>query len=341
MTQLYSFQVARVLHLIYRLVVQPNATRAQTFASSFMGSGGIETLLVLLQREVKAGDHNIPETSTKEDESLSVQRSEPEGSQDEGSMKERDQISQKDFESLFLDGGCSLVAASPSVKMERMSSVSEIAFMKNLGGISIPISADNARNNVYNVDKNDGIVVGVIGLLAALVAHGHLKIGLRESSEMTSSLFGVALSDSGGSMFDDKVSLLFYALQKAFQAAPNRLMTSNAYTALLGASINASSTEDRLSFYDSGHRFEHLQLLVVLLRLLPYASRSFQSRALQDLLFLACSHPENRSSLTKMEEWPEWILEVLIHNYEVTLSIFNFSLCLCFFPLSSLMFHCI
>ncbi|KAG4132604.1 hypothetical protein ERO13_D08G042866v2 [Gossypium hirsutum] len=252
-----------------------NATRAQTFASSFMGSGGIETLLVLLQREVKAGDHNIPETSNKEDESLSVQRSEPEGSQDEGSTKERDQISQKDFESLFLDGGSS-----------HDVSVSEIAFMTNLGGISISISADNARNN---------------------------------SSEMTSSLFGVALSDSGA---------------KAFQAAPNRLMTSNAYTALWGfrcgifqpaevkissmlwnyASflwhlINASSTEDRLSFYDSGHRFEHLQLLVVLLRLLPYASRSFQAGHY--------SHPENRSSLTKMEEWPEWILEVLIHNYEM------------------------
>lgn len=48
----------------------------------------------------------------------------------------------------------------------------------------------------------------------------------------------------------------------------------------------------------------------------------------QDLLFLACSHPENRISLTKMEEWPEWILEVLISNYEA-LS-FNFSLK--FFP---------
>lgn len=35
---------------------------------------------------------------------------------------------------------------------------------------------------------------------------------------------------------------------------------------------------------------------------------------------MACSHPENRSSLTKMEEWPEWILEVLISNYEVMLS---------------------
>lgn len=37
----------------------------------------------------------------------------------------------------------------------------------------------------------------------------------------------------------------------------------------------------------------------------------------QDLLFLACSHPENRSSLINMEEWPEWILEIHISNYEV------------------------
>ncbi|KAL0464683.1 UNVERIFIED_CONTAM: BEACH domain-containing protein C2, partial [Sesamum latifolium] len=36
----------------------------------------------------------------------------------------------------------------------------------------------------------------------------------------------------------------------------------------------------------------------------------------QDLLILACSHPENRSSLTRMDEWPEWILEILISNHE-------------------------
>ncbi|XVF33458.1 hypothetical protein REPUB_Repub17cG0170100 [Reevesia pubescens] len=320
-------QVARVLHLIYRLVVQPNTTRAQTFAEVFMCSGGTETLLVLLQQEAKAGDHHGPETSTEVDESLSVQRSEsevdsgcsvPEGSQGEGSPNERDQISKKiDFDSQPLDGVSGFVAISPSVKMEKMSSVSENSFMKNLGGIILSISADNARNNVYNVDKNDGIVVGIIGLLGALVSYGHLKFGSRVSSEMTSSLFGGGLNDAGGSMYEDKVSLLLFALQKAFQAAPNRLMTSNMYTALLGASINASPTEDGLNFYDSGHHFEHLQLLLVLLRSLPYASRAFQSRALQDLLFLACSHPENRSILTKMEEWPEWILEVLISNYEM------------------------
>ncbi|KAH0980410.1 hypothetical protein GBA52_007587 [Prunus armeniaca] len=70
-------QVARVLHLIYRLVVQPNASRAQTFAEAFIDCGGIETLLVLLQREAKAGDYSIPESMTKNDEILSVQGPEP------------------------------------------------------------------------------------------------------------------------------------------------------------------------------------------------------------------------------------------------------------------------
>lgn len=322
-------QVARVLHLIYRLIVQPNTYRAQMFAEAFIACGGIETLLVLLQREARAGDCSIPETVTESDESLSVQRLEvdygsgvPERSGDDRvSMEEKEGVShEKDLDSHQLGGGMSPVAFSPGVKIERMTSVSENPLIKNLGGISLSISADNARNNVYNIDKSDGIVVGIIGLLGALVASGHLKVGSGVSSDMTSNLFGSGLPDGGGTMFEDKVSLLLYALQKAFQAAPNRLMTGNVYTALLGASINASSTDDGLNFYDSGHRFEHSQLLLVLLRSLPYASRSLQYRALQDLLFFACSHPENRNSLTKMEEWPEWILEILISNCEMDAS---------------------
>lgn len=41
----------------------------------------------------------------------------------------------------------------------------------------------------------------------------------------------------------------------------------------------------------------------------------------QDLLILACGHPENRSSLIRMDEWPEWILEILISNHEVASSL--------------------
>lgn len=47
---------------------------------------------------------------------------------------------------------------------------------------------------------------------------------------------------------------------------------------------------------------------------------SIISIGFQDLLILACSHPENRSILTQMEEWPEWILDILISNHEVTVS---------------------
>jgi hypothetical protein len=40
----------------------------------------------------------------------------------------------------------------------------------------------------------------------------------------------------------------------------------------------------------------------------------------QDLLFLACSHLDNRSTMTSIAEWPEWILEVLISNHEVSVT---------------------
>ncbi|KAJ6722799.1 BEIGE/BEACH-RELATED [Salix koriyanagi] len=318
-------QVARVLNLINRLLVQPNTARAHMFAESFITCGGIEILLVLLQREAKAGDHSIHELEAKSEDSMPIQETELDigngiSEKSQNDKQERDWTSQdKDYESEFLDsgGGGSPVTSSPGMKIQRMSNVSENPSIKNLGGINLSISADNARNNVYNVDKSDGIVVAIIGLIGALVTSGHFNFGSHAPSDTASNFFGGGLHYGSGTMFDDKVSLLLFALQKAFQAAPNRLMTTTVYTALLAASINASSTEEGLNFYDSGHRFEHSQLLLVLLRSLPYASRALQSQALQDLLFLACSHPENRRSLTKMEEWPEWLLEILISNYEM------------------------
>ncbi|XP_010277463.1 PREDICTED: BEACH domain-containing protein C2 isoform X2 [Nelumbo nucifera] len=325
-------QVARVLHLIYRLVVQPNTSRAHTFAESFISCGGIETLLVLLQREAKSGDCRSEDSNKEDDKSISSQGSElradrvEEKSQD-GNLEpigEKEKASdEKSSESQSYDSEGSNTAVSMGTNIARMPSMSERQLMKNLGGISFSISAESARNNVYNVDNGDGVVVGIISLLGVLVASGHLKFVSHAPTNMTSSFLGNGLHDGGGTMFDDKVSLLLFALQKAFQAAPKRLMTNNAYLALLGASINASSTDDGLNLYASGHHFEHLQLLLVLLHSLPYGSGAFQIRAIRDILFLACSHPENRSCLTNMEEWPEWILEVLISNYEIGSSKFS------------------
>ncbi|WCJ22828.1 BEACH domain-containing protein C2 [Euphorbia peplus] len=313
-------QVARVLHLIYRLVVQPNTAKSHAFAEAFITCGGLETLLVLLQREAKAGDQNFPESVTKSDDGLHVEESEQDAGSALPEKHQNDEVKdctllEKDGEAEPFDSGGSPVSSS-SMRIERFSSVSESNSNRNVGGISLSISAHNARNNVYNVDKSDGIVVAIIEIIGALVTSGHLKFGSSIPSDTTSNFMGGGFQEGGGSMFDDKVSLLLYALQKAFQAAPNKLLTTNVYTALLAASINASSAEDGLNFYDSGHRFEHSQLLMVLLRSLPYASRALQSQALQDLLFLACSHQENRKNLTNMEEWPEWILELLISNYE-------------------------
>lgn len=217
------------------------------FAEAFLTCGGVETLLVLLQREAKAGDCNLLDSITKIDKTLSDQGPEPDGGSrdvrncqddEEIHLQEKDLSSnEKVGESQLSNSDSSSVVVSPNMKIERMASISENAFMKNLGGISLSISADNARNNVYNIDKSDGILLGIIALIGALVASGHLKFGSRVPSDVANNLLGSALHDGGGTMFDDKVSLLLFALQKAFQAAPNRLMTSNVYAALLGASV--------------------------------------------------------------------------------------------------------
>lgn len=44
-------------------MVQPNTSRAETFAQSFISCGGVEALLVLLQRETKTGNRNVSENT--------------------------------------------------------------------------------------------------------------------------------------------------------------------------------------------------------------------------------------------------------------------------------------
>lgn len=232
-----------MLHLFYRLVVQPNTSRAHIFAEEFLACGGIESLLVLLQREAKAGDNATLESLSKNPK---LQKAEIDYNDENTERGQDDEGSEEKSEASLLDNdtcsqsvysGNSPGPSSPDINSDRMTFTSEITSVKDLGGISLSISADSARKNVYNIDKSDGIVVGIIGLLGALVASGQLRFGSRAGPDTTSNLFGVGLHDRGGTMFEDKVSLLLYALQKAFDAAPNRLMTNNVYTALLAASV--------------------------------------------------------------------------------------------------------
>uniref|UniRef100_A0A0D9W809 BEACH-type PH domain-containing protein n=1 Tax=Leersia perrieri TaxID=77586 RepID=A0A0D9W809_9ORYZ len=321
-------QVARVLHLIYRLIVQPNVSRANMFAQSFISSGGVDALLVLLQREAKAGNDSILDNSDahlsendvlrNDDLDKNADSSEPKSQDDQiQSVEQHESILHEEHTELEAtstnDVPCEILGSSIGRKL----SSSENQILKNLGGINFSITAENVRNNVYNVDKGDGIVVGIIHILGALVASGHLKFASSAANPNLPGGLLTTVQEEGSTMSEDRVSLLLFALQKAFQAAPRRLLTVNVYMALISAAINASSVDENLNLYDCGHRFEHIQLLLVLLRSLPYASRSFQSRAIQDLLFLACSHPENRTTMTSIAEWPEWILEVLIYNHEM------------------------
>ncbi|KAH9311229.1 hypothetical protein KI387_026264, partial [Taxus chinensis] len=334
-----SNQVTRVLHLIYRLVVQPNTSRATMFAETFIYCGGIEMLLALLQKEAVAGEGTILECWSE----IDMRNMERRGSDHMGataSMERKqdghlsrtnsecpvdniidDQV-EDELKQIGLKTNGSDQSSSEAISRigsHKASSTKESFTGRNLGGISFSITADSARNNFNNVDSGDGIVVDIVSLLGALVAGGQLKF-----SRSTISAAPLPSVHSGGSLPEENNhsssvsnSLLLFSLQKAFQAAPRRLMTDTVYAALLGAVINTSSSEDSLNLYDSDHRFEHISLLLVLLRSLPYAQRSLQVRAIQDILFLACSHTENRNAITSMSEWPEWLLEVLISNFEM------------------------
>ncbi|XP_024526779.1 BEACH domain-containing protein C2 [Selaginella moellendorffii] len=278
-------QVARVLHLLYRLVVQPNAARAATFADLLMKNGVVEMLLTLIQRESEIGENS---------EGLNLRELDEE---EEG--EEFEEVPEGDITRTSSDSEAPVLSQKP-------------VGHKNVGGITLSISADAARNNFRNVDKGDGMMLGIVGLLGALLVGGHLK-----------STIGNTVAGSGAVESPGLASWLLYALQRAFQVAPKRLLTRNVYSAVLSVVVRSeggmSSTDDGLAIFDTVHRFEHRQLFLSLLRALPSAPREIQLRALQDILLLACTHADNRTRLTAMPEWPEWLLEILIANYEVGL----------------------
>ncbi|PUZ76936.1 hypothetical protein GQ55_1G330200 [Panicum hallii var. hallii] len=311
-------QVARVLLLIYRLIVHPNTSRANMFAQSFISRGVVEALLVLLQREAKSGDNiilhscNVPQNADSWNGSSKLTNKDLElSASGEANSKDHQIQSVQHHEPTSHEIGTRLGSTSKWCLLKGQ-------FLKNLGGIDVPNISDNVENSVYNIDNGDGVLVGIVHVLGALVASGHLTSTSSTVRPKLPSGFLSTSNGEGNTMFEDRVSLLLFALQKAFQAAPRRLMTRNVYRALISSVIDVSSSKDNLkNLHVSGCCFKHTPLLIVLLRSLPYASRAFQARAIQDLLYLVCSHPKNRSTMTSISEWPEWILEILVSNHEI------------------------
>lgn len=233
-----------MLHLIYRLIVQPNISRANMFSQSFISSGGVEALLVLLQREAKAGNKNILDDSSANLSENDVHRDRSSNRKVDSTDKRcqvDETLSAEHQETIFHEKACEHEATNSHDMLESDigSKVhgSENGLLKNLGGISFSITSDNVRNNVYNVDKGDGIVVGIIHILGALVASGHLKFESGVASPNIPGGSQATLNEEGNPMPEDRVLLLLFALQKVFQAAPRRLMTANVYMALISAAV--------------------------------------------------------------------------------------------------------
>jgi hypothetical protein len=239
------WQVPRVLLLMYRLIVHPNSTRAHMYAQSFSSRGGVEALLVLLQREAKSGNNNIFNScDVPQNAAMWNGGSQSKSTNSDSLLKPASSEANCNHESPSVD---SHEPPSHDAKSELESAskwrLLKNQFLKNLSGMDIPSITDNVQNNVYNIDNGDGVLVGIVHILGALVASGHLKFASPIAKPKLPSGFLTTANGEGNTMFEDRVSLLLFALQKAFQAAPRRLMTRNVYRSLISAVVCCSLTD--------------------------------------------------------------------------------------------------
>ena len=214
------------------------------FSQSFISTGGVEALLVLLQREAKTGNKNILDDSGANLCENDVHRdgsSNRKADNAETRCQFNETQSAEHDETILHEEAVEHEATNVNDMLDSHvgSKVpgSENGLLKNLGGISFSITSDNVRNNVYNADKGDGIVVGIIHILGALVASGHLKFDSGAASPNIPGDSQATLNEEGNPTSEDRLSLLLFALQKVFQAAPRRLMTANVYMALISAAV--------------------------------------------------------------------------------------------------------
>lgn len=206
------------------------------FAQLFISRGGVEALLVLLQREAKSGSNNIF-NSCDVPQNAAMWNG---GSQSKSTSSEANcthEIQSADsHEPPSHDANSELESTSKWCLLKSQ-------FLKNLHGMDIPSITDNVQNNVYNIDNGDGVLVGIVHVLGALVALGHLKFASPIAKPKLLSGFLTTANGEGNTMFEDRISLLLFALQKAFQAAPRRLMTRNVYRSLISAVVWCSLTD--------------------------------------------------------------------------------------------------
>eukprot|EP00850_Spirogloea_muscicola_P020769 SM000226S07410 [mRNA] locus=s226:160492:175617:+ [translate_table: standard] len=299
-------QVARVLQLMYRLIVQPNSARSKAFAELLLATGAGEMLLALLRSEGAQGEASLLPTQSMD--ALARQRplasKKGAGNQVQATpaaVIETEPESKVDVRSTMYSTpmkGRTALRPSVDIPSGQWPTSSKAA----LGGISLSISASSARANFCSGSgRGDDVVAAVVALLGALAVGGLLN-------------FQMPLGE-----------WILVALEKALQRAPQRLLTSSVYESMLKAVLRSEAwpslprsragAEDKVCGLDVAQRFEQPELLGALLRALPYASPGLQLRALQDLLLLACMSSRNRQTLVSLG-WPELLLELLLLSHE-------------------------
>lgn len=251
--------------------MQPNTSKAAAFAETLLASGGVEMLLSLLRRETEfeealssASSNSGPNLKTSQDGSddlvvpdeevhngnvENIVGTDSQGSKIAGEPEELPSPRSPPvlhIHKAVIDDDTQLPLPTKTVLSvaRSRSAAHKSRAGGNLGGIELSISADRVRNKFRNMDFSDGIMVGIVSLFGSLVSGGHLKVmrfGTAASQlPTTSAASGNNVAGEGpAGVASAAVVWLLYALERAFQASPRRLLTVSVYAALLPAVIRS------------------------------------------------------------------------------------------------------
>ena len=196
------------------------------------------------------------------------------------------------------------------------------ATIKLVHSMIVSPKADRANEFLFAFVSKGGVEV-CMGLMRALALRGkfdHQLQGVQGLFAECVRLFGYMLetgcvsanktTEVGGSKKVTKGSIE-RAVRYAFIKGSAELLTVDVYEAIIQSSISINLASINMT---EPARLISGGMLGSMLSTLPKCEESVSSRALNDVMLIACAYADNRNLLLSLPEFPEWLVEILVQS---------------------------
>lgn len=192
---------------------------------------------------------------------------------------------------------------------------------------SIIVSPNVARSNdfLFTFVSKGGVEV-CMGLIRALALRGDFHHELKGVQRLFAScirLFGYMLetgcvsanktTEVGGSKKVTKGSIE-RAVRYAFKRGSDALLTTEVYEAIFESSISIDLSNINMT---EPARLISGGMLGSMLSALSDCEESISSRALNDVMLLACAYADNRNMILSLPEFPDWLVKILVYSTDI------------------------